>query len=116
MNEKRLRKLAGLDEGLETKKEKLNEGGFDVRPQVGPNYSTTVWKKLIGMGTKGEFEVKFNISSFSLERDIIPRNVPTDFNLMNEWEQKQAKALSKKATPVIKKFISDLNKLLKNVK
>lgn len=105
-----------LKELLETKKEKLNEGGFDVRPQVGPNYSTTVWKKQFGKGTKPDFEVKFNFSSFSLGRDFIPRDIPTDFDLMTEWEQKQAKDLSKKATPVIRKFISDLNKLLKSVK
>ena len=105
-----------LQELLETKKEKLSEGGFDVRPQVGPNYQTTVWRKQFGKGAKPDFQVKFNFSSFSLGRDFIPRDAPSATDLRQEWEDKQARDLSKKATPVIRKFISDLNKLLKAVK
>lgn len=113
MDEKRLRELAGLDEN---KEEILSEGGFDVRPRVGPSYSTTFFKKFAGLGTKGEYEVKFNFSSFGLKWEFLPRDVPTDFDLRDEWENKKAKDLSKKAAPLIKKFISDLSKLLKTVK
>ena len=114
MDKKRLRKLAGL---TENKEKILGEGGFEVRkPQVGPSYDTTFFRKFAGLGTKGEYEVKFNFSSFALSRELLPRDVPTDSDLRDEWEDKKARDLSKKAAPLIKKFLSDLSKLLKTVK
>ncbi len=102
-----------LQELLETKKT-ITEANVNTTSKPGPNLTTTVWKK--GFGLAGHTAI-FNFSSFRLERDFLSKSAPTDDSeKRNKWEEKQAVALSKKVTPIVRKFISDLQKALKAVK
>ncbi len=108
-----------LKELLKTEKETITEANVNTTSKPGPNLSTIVWKK--GFGSD-EHTAIFNFSSFRLERDFLAKTAPTDISRgqtseeRNKWEEKQAVALSKKATPIVRKFISDLQKALKSVK
>ena len=104
-----------LQELLETKKETITEANVNTTSKPGPNLSTIVWKKSFG---SDEHTAIFNFSSFELKRDFLAKTAPTETlsEERDKWEQKQAVALSKKATPIIRKFISDLQKALKSVK
>jgi len=93
----------------------LKEAGITVRGKEGPSLGVFVQKKLFGSPAK-EFTGILNFSSFELKKDFIAKDAPEDFQKRGDWEEKKVKELIKKTNPIVRKFISDLKKVLKTVK
>ena len=109
MDEKRLRKLAGLTENREV----LSETTIEFKPDL--RVLVSVEARPLDTSKKQPL-AEFSFSSFDLSRHFTPKiPVPIDFKEELKWEDKRVKEMSKKIKPLVKKFISDAEKLLKTV-
>ena len=113
MDKERLLKLAGIEE--DDKNRELFEGNVTTRLDPGPNFDAGIWRKTYAKGSK-EMEVHFNFSSFKVSHTYTAKDSPDDIDERHDWEQAKSVELAKKATPLVKKFVADLEKLLKQVK